>query len=285
LHSLIEVFDRFTNEVEAPANRGFVEQARRDLAHAEADVRGKIRSLSQSHTQLEEWDLRKDAALASLAHELKTPLAVIFMLLDRVEAKPGGTGADTATRLRRQATRLSRIIADVGDVARVKRGALAIEIEPVDLNHVVRTVVELARPEAAAHGHRLDVSLCEEALVVNGDPTRLEQIVMNLLANAIKYTPAGGSIVVASEAGDREAVLLVRDTGHGIAPENLDRIFDTFMRIIPASGDPGGMGLGLSLVASLVRLHDGAVRARSDGPGKGSEFEVRLPLHARSLPG
>jgi signal transduction histidine kinase len=202
------------------------------------------------------------------------------MLLDRAEAKPGGPGGDTASRLRRQATRLARIISDVGDVARVKRGALALDIEPVDLNQVVSTVVEVARPEAAREGHRLDVALCEGALTVNGDNVRLEQIVTNLLANAIKYTPAGGSIVVASEAeaDAREAVLRVRDTGHGIAPENLDRIFETFTRIIPASGDPGGMGLGLSLVASLVRLHDGAVRARSDGPGKGSEFEVRLPL-------
>jgi len=282
LHNLIEVFDRFTTEVEAPANHAFVEQTRRELAQAEADVRGKIRSLQQSRSQLEEWDLKKDAALASLAHELKTPLAVIFMLLDRAEAKAGGAGGDTAARLRRQATRLARIIADVGDVASVKRGAMALEIEPVDLNQVVCAVVETARPEVTGQGHRLDVAVSEHPLVVKGDPMRLEQVVMNLLANAVKYTPPGGSIVIASEADDREAVLRVRDTGNGIAPENLERIFETFTRIIPASGDPGGMGLGLSLVASLVRLHDGTVQAGSDGPGRGSEFEVRLPLQARS---
>jgi signal transduction histidine kinase len=150
---------------------------------------------------------------------------------------------------------------------------------------VVRAVVEATRPEANRRGHRLAAQLCEPGLVVNGDPGRLEQIVTNLVVNAIKYTPAGGSIVVESEADGREAVLRVRDTGHGIAPENLDRIFESFTRVIPTSGDPGGMGIGLSLVASLVRLHDGTVRARSEGPGKGSEFEVRLPLQGRSLPG
>jgi signal transduction histidine kinase len=284
LRSLIEVFDRFASEVDASANHVIVEQARMELAQAEEEVRGRIRLLRQSQSRLAEVDQRKDVALASLAHELKTPLAAIFLLLDRAEMKPGGMATDTTARLRRQATRLSRVVADVGDVERVKRGTLAIQIEPVDLNHVVHAVVEAMRGEADRYGQRVWIELSEAAPVVNGDPDRLEQILTNLLANAIKYTPAGGSIVVASEVDRGEAVLRVRDTGHGIAPEDLERVFETFARVIPASGDPGGMGLGLSLVASLVHLHDGTVRARSEGPGKGSEFEVRLPLAGQWVP-
>jgi len=281
LRTLIDVFDRFSSEVEASANHAFVEQTRGDLARAEAEVRARIRLLRQSRAELADWDQRKDAALATLAHELQAPLAVIFMLLDRTARQPAA-GTDTTARLRRQATRLSRMIADVGDVARVKRGMLQIEVEPVDLTQVIRAVVEILRPEADREGHRVDVDLGEPALVVNGDADRLEQVVTNLVVNAIKYTPQGGSILVAAEADGAEAVLRVRDTGLGIAPENLERIFESFTRVVPAHGDPGGMGLGLSLVASLVRLHGGTIRARSDGPGTGSEFEVRLPLQARS---
>jgi signal transduction histidine kinase len=282
LRTLIEVFDRFTSEVEGPANQAFVEQTRRDLARAEAQARRRIRSLHESQARLEELDERKDVALASLAHELKTPLAVIFMLLDLAEHRGGGAAAETSAKVRRQATRLSRMIADVGDVARVKQGALAIEVEPVDLNQVVRAVAEATRPEADRHGHRFGVELSDAAPVVNGDAGRLEQIVTNLVVNAIKYTPRGGSICVASDVDGSDAVLRVSDTGLGIAPENLERIFESFTRVVPVSGDPGGMGLGLSLVASLVRLHGGTIRARSDGPGRGSEFEVRLPLPDRS---
>jgi signal transduction histidine kinase len=282
LRALIEVFDRFTTEIEAPANQAFVAQARRDLARAEAQARTGIRSLRESRARLEELDERKDVALASLAHELKTPLAVIFMLLDLAERRGGGAGDETSAKVRLQATRLARMVADVGDVARVKRGALAIDVGPVDLNQVVRAVVEVTRPEANRRGQRFGVELCEAAPVVNGDAGRLEQIVTNLVVNAIKYTPRGGAISVASEVDGGEAVLRVRDTGLGIAPENLERIFESFTRVVPVSGDPGGMGLGLSLVASLVRLHGGTICARSDGPGMGSEFELRLPLPDRS---
>jgi signal transduction histidine kinase len=202
---------------------------------------------------------------------------VIFMLLDLAARQPGG-GGETTAKLRRQATRLSRMISDVGDVARVKGGVMELEVDSVDLNQLVRSVGDALRPVAHRKVQRLDVDLCETALIVNGDPERLEQIVTNLVINAIKYTPLGGSIVLASEMEGSEAVLRVRDTGLGIAPENLERIFESFTRVIPASNDPGGMGLGLSLVASLVRLHGGTIRARSEGPGLGSEFELRLPL-------
>ena len=283
LTALHDVLERFTADVDVTQNRAFVDQARRDLLRAEEHVRGMIQSLQQGRAELVEWDRRKDDALATLAHELKSPLAVIFMVLDAAEASeaalPAGPGAGTATaKLRRQAIRLSRVIRDVADVTRLKHGGMTLEIEPVDLNQVVRAAVDSALPAAQGKGQLVNADLSASALVVNGDAARLEQVVTNLLVNATKYTPAGGSIVIETTADGAEAVLRVRDTGQGIAPENLERIFEAFTRIIPASGDPGGMGIGLSLVANLVRLHDGTVRAHSEGPGKGSEFEVRLPL-------
>jgi signal transduction histidine kinase len=279
LANLCEALDRFTADVPVPGKRVFAEQARRDLVQAEEQVRGMIQALRQGRIQLEESDRKKDEALASLAHELKTPLAVIFMLLDATELRPDSQSATELTaKLRRQAKRLSRVIKDLADVASMKRGAMTIDVEPVDLNQAVRGAVESALPEAQRKGQRLNVDLYASPLVVNADPGRLEQVVTNLLTNATKYTPSGGSITIESAADGTEAVLRVRDTGHGIAEENLERIFESFTRVIPASGDPGGMGLGLSLVAKLVHLHDGTVRARSGGPGKGSEFEVRLPL-------
>jgi signal transduction histidine kinase len=280
LTTLRDLFDRFTAEAEVARKSAFVEQAHRDLARAEEQVRGMVQSLRQGHAQLEEWDRKKDDALATLAHELNSPLAVIFMLLEAAEAAPDGLGGrgDTTARLRKQAIRLSRVIKDVADMARLKRGGMTIEIEPVDLNQVVRAAIEAALPGSTRKSQRMNADLCESALVVSGDAGRLEQVVTNLLTNATKYTPPGGSIVIESAADGAEAVLRVRDSGHGIAAENLERIFESFARVIPAEGDPGGTGIGLSLVANLVRLHDGTVCARSEGLGKGSEFEVRLPL-------
>jgi signal transduction histidine kinase len=289
LGALRQALDQVTADAAGTGAGRFVERARRDLAQAEGQIRGTIQSLREDRAQLEEWDRRKDDALTALAHELKSPLAVIFMLIEAAEAQPAAapaapTLAATTARLRRQAMRLSRLIKDVGDIARVKQGALALEIELVDLNQVVRAASDVALLEAKRKGQRLDLDLAEAELVVNGDPGRLEQVVINLLVNAVKYTPAGGSVLVQSAADGPEAVLRVRDTGVGIAPEDLERIFDSFTRVIPPSGDPGGMGIGLSLVANLVRLHNGTVEARSGGPGQGSEFEVRLPL-PRSVAG
>jgi signal transduction histidine kinase len=249
---------------------------------AELARREPLSPVSAELRRLEEWDRRKDEALASLAHELRNPLNVMVMLLDsvdRFESDPARLGALTS-RLRHQASRLTRVVGDVGDIARVKRGALLVREEPVELNEVARLALEASVPEFHRRRHRLEVRLCAAPLVVKGDADRLEQILTNLLTNAAKYTPPGGWVTLQSEAAPGQAVVRVRDDGFGIADTDLERIFDEFTRVVPRSGDPGGMGIGLALVRDLVRLHHGTVTARSEGPGRGSEFEVRLPLLA-----
>jgi signal transduction histidine kinase len=226
-----------------------------------------------------QWDGGKDVALAGLAHELRNPLNVMSMLLHLAERTPPDPArmGDITARLRRQTDRLTRVMNDLGDIARFQRGALLVNREEVDLNEVVRSAIEATAPELERRGHSLEVQLASQTLTVDGDPGRLEQVLVNLLTNAAKYTPAGGRIAVRSEGLEGEAIVRVRDTGHGIAARDLQLIFERFTRVVPPSGDPGGMGIGLALVKDLVSLHRGTVAARSDGPGRGSEFEVRLP--------
>lgn len=241
-----------------------------------------VGELLDEQRRLEEWDRRKDSALASLSHELRNPLNVLEMLVDlaqRVAGDPVRFG-EIAARLRRQTRRLTRLVADIGDVVAVKRGALVVRAERVDFNEIARQATEATRPEVERLGHKLIVSLSPAPLPVDGDPDRLEQVLTNLLTNAAKYTPAGGVVEIESEASAGTAVVRVRDSGHGIASEDLSHIFDEYSRVVPPGADPGGMGLGLTLVKNLVRLHHGTVTPRSEGPGRGSEFEVRLPLRA-----
>jgi PAS domain S-box-containing protein len=220
----------------------------------------------------------KDEFLAMLGHELRNPLGAIsgaVRVLDHLKSQDDSVSRACDVILR-QTTHLGRLVDDLLDVGRVVTGKILLERAPMDLADVVRRTVATFTAAGKTQQHRLAVAT--EPAWVYADTTRFEQIVTNLLTNATKYTPPGGAIAVESAADGAEAVLRVRDNGHGIAEENLERIFGSFTRVIPAAGDPGGMGIGLALVAKLVRLHDGTVRARSEGPGKGSEFEVRLPL-------
>jgi signal transduction histidine kinase len=240
----------------------------------------QVETLLAEQSRLEEWDRRKDGALASLSHELRNPIGALVMLLELAErAKDDPVRLGTlAVKLRHQARRLERLVADIGDVARVKRGAVNLVTARLDLNEVARAAVEAVMPELASRRHRLQLRLSSQPMIVEGDFDRLERIFTNLLGNAAKYTLPGGDVVVETERSGGQAVVLVRDSGVGIDPSNLERIFDEFTRFAPTSLDPGGMGLGLALVRNLVRLHRGVIVARSDGPGRGSEFEVRLPL-------
>ena len=232
--------------------------------------------------RLEAWDRRKDSAFATLSHELNNPLqamALSLELLDRTPREPrGDVRADRVDRLRHQVKRLERVVGDIGDVARVKRGELTVDKQIVDVNAILKRVADALEPQMASFGHTLVRRPARRALLVNGDADRLEQVFANILSNAAKYTPFGGHIAVSAQAVGGEARVSVRDDGYGIAPEDLHAIFGEFSRAVRAHNDPGGMGIGLALVKSLVQLHGGSVIARSDGPGKGSEFEVTLPL-------
>jgi signal transduction histidine kinase len=185
--------------------------------------------------------------------------------------------------IRRQIQHLVRLVDDLLDVSRITRGKVELRREPLDLGEIVRSAVETTRPLAEAKSQRLELDLSPEPLPLMGDATRLEQVLSNLLRNAVKFTEEGGHIEIAAGPDDprepHEAVIRVHDDGIGIATDLLPRVFDLFAQGEQALDRSGaGLGIGLTLVRSLVELHGGRVEARSDGPGRGSEFEVRLPL-------
>jgi PAS domain S-box-containing protein len=240
---------------------------------AEAELRDRAE-------QLAEADRRKDEFLAMLGHELRNPLAPIVSAAQVLD----WAGDEAESRwarevIRRQAQHLTRLVDDLLDVSRVTRGKIQLRTEPVELTAVLARAVETSRPLLDARRHDLAVLPPPGPVCLEADPTRLAQVVSNLLNNAAKYTPEGGRIWLTAECGDGQVVLRVRDNGQGIAPEFLPHVFGLFTQgdRSPARSE-GGLGIGLALVRSLVELHSGTVQARSDGPGKGSEFIVRLPL-------
>jgi signal transduction histidine kinase len=231
---------------------------------------------------LAETDRRKDEFLAMLGHELRNPLGAIAnasYLLERLgSAEPAGERA--VAIIRRQIQHLVRMVDDLLDVSRITRGKVELRREPVDLVELVRNTVETTRPLAEAREQTLRMELPDEILPLHGDATRLEQVLSNLLRNAVKFTAAGGHVEISAwRDGGGEAVVLVRDDGIGIPPDLLPRVFDLFAQGEQALHRSGaGLGIGLTLVHRLVEMHGGRVEARSDGPGRGSELEVRLPL-------
>jgi len=180
----------------------------------------------------------------------------------------------------RQVTQMARLLDDLLDVSRITRNKLELRKQPVTLAAVVDAAIETSRPLLDAAGHRLEVAL-PKPLYIDGDPTRLAQIVANLLNNAAKYTPRGGRIRLSAERRGHEVVVSVKDNGIGFAPEMRDRLFQMFSQAEPAlERSQGGLGIGLSLVKALVEMHGGSVAAQSQGAGTGSEFLVRLPVMA-----
>jgi len=237
------------------------------------ELRDRLEALRQA-------DKQKDEFLATLSHELRNPLAPIRNALHVLRL----AGADDQTRARvidtmeRQTGNVIRLVDDLLELSRINQGRIELRKERVKLSAVVRSALESSAPLVEAAGHELIVAEPAEPLLLYADPVRLMQVISNLLNNAARYTERGGRIVLTARAEDGEAVISVRDTGIGIAPEMLSRIFDMFVQ-----GDPGrdrarqGLGIGLTLVKRLVELHDGRVEARSEGAGTGSEFVVRLP--------
>jgi PAS domain S-box-containing protein len=248
--------------------RGFA-NVMRDLS----DVK-RMEELEQQGRHLTEF-------LAMLAHELRNPLAPIRNALG-IMAMAGETNSRVnwcRDVIDRQVLHLTRLVDDLLDVSRITRGKLRLQMAPMDLRDAVKSAVEASRPLFEIHHQRLHELPSGQPLSLNGDITRLTQVMVNLLNNAAKYTPEGGEVWldVASEGGD--AVVRVRDNGMGIAPDMLESVFDLFAqgeRTIDRA--EGGLGIGLTLVRRIVMMHGGSVVARSQGPGRGSEFEVKLPL-------
>ncbi|MCU0635019.1 MAG: PAS domain-containing protein [Gemmatimonadaceae bacterium] len=231
--------------------------------------------------RLQDADRRKDEFLATLAHELRNPLAPIRNGLQilRMTGDHEATRARVVDMMERQLNHMVRLVDDLLEVSRITRGKIEFRAELVELHTIVRSAVETATPMIDAARHTLQVTLPEEPLVLHADPVRLAQVIGNLLNNAAKYTEDGGQLWLTARRDDDQLVLSVRDTGTGIPPEQLGRVFELFTQV---DGTPtraqGGLGIGLALVRSLVQMHGGCVEAHSEGLGRGSEFVVRLPL-------
>jgi PAS domain S-box-containing protein len=223
--------------------------------------------------------------IATLAHELRNPLAPIRAAVQVMAKTPAGDPAHETMRqtIERQSAQLARIVNDMIDISRITRGVIAIERELVDLAEVARRALEAAAPLIQAGRHRLDVELPAGPVVVDGDLYRLTQLATNLLNNAAKFTPEGGTIRLAVATEDHTAVLRLRDTGRGIEAEFLQRVFDMFVQGRAPNKMGAGLGIGLALSRKIAQLHGGSLEAHSEGVGKGSEFTLRLPLAERAL--
>lgn len=230
--------------------------------------------------QLRDADRRKDEFLATLAHELRNPLAPLSNGLEIMRFSPAASSTEEVRAvMQRQLAQMVRLVDDLLDMSRISRGKINLRREPVDLSEVIREALETSRPVIERAGHRLTISLPPTSLIVNGDSTRLAQVFSNLLNNAAKYSDPGGQITVTVEYDQTTAVVKVRDTGIGIPPEMLPRVFEMFTQVDRSlEKSQGGLGIGLSLVKGLVEMHGGSVQALSHGHGQGSEFVVRLPV-------
>jgi len=225
---------------------------------------------------------RMAESLAMLAHELRHPLAPITtgLAVLRLQGLNPAVASQTLEMMERQVSHMARLVEDLLDAGRIATGKLGLEKAPVALGSLVAHAIETSQPFIDAGLHTLSVELVDDALMLDADPARLHQVLVNLLGNAARYTPAGGRIAVSVHREGRQAVISVADNGIGIAPEALAEIFDLFSQVGPgghsAPGD--GLGIGLALVRQIVERHGGVVSGASAGAGRGSTFTVRLPL-------
>ncbi len=252
-------------------------RAAEDLAHRAVIAIENAKLLAT----LQESDRRKDEFLAMLAHELRNPLAPIRNAVQIFRAK--GTPAPElqwATEvIDRQVHQMTRLVDDLLDVSRITRGKIELRKELVELSTVVNIAIEASRPLIEKRGHQLMLTISPQPIRLHADPTRLAQVVLNLLNNAAKYTDQGGRVWVTADQEGNRVIVRVRDNGIGIPPEMRAHIFDLFAQVdCSVERSEGGLGIGLTLVQRLVEMHGGSVAVHSDGPGKGSEFVVSLPV-------
>jgi PAS domain S-box-containing protein len=235
-----------------------------------------ITDRKRAELALAEADRRKDEFIATLSHELRNPLAPLRNGLHLLRLSGGGDQrlAPVHQMMERQVDHLVRLVDDLLEISRITRGVLELRRQRVELAAIVANAMDTAETLVQAAGHRLDVLLPSEPLQLDGDPVRLGQILANLLNNAANYTPRGGRIELRAQREGEQVVISVRDDGHGIAPEQLERVFDMFNRGERSSG----LGIGLALARRLAEMHGGTIRAESAGPAQGSTFIVTLPL-------
>jgi PAS domain S-box-containing protein len=247
---------------------------------AEIDQLKAQEELRKLAAKLSDADRRKDEFLATLAHELRNPLAPIRNGLQIMRMSNDGDAVEQArTMMERQLEQMIRLVDDLLDVSRISRGQLELRQEHLQLAAVLKSAVETSRPLIEEMGHELVVALPPQPIILHADLTRLAQVFLNLLNNAAKYTERGGHISLTAERQGSDVVVSVKDDGIGIASDQLSHVFEMFTQAERAlERAQGGLGIGLTLVKRLVEMHGGRIEARSEGPGKGSEFVVRLPV-------
>jgi signal transduction histidine kinase/ActR/RegA family two-component response regulator len=251
------------------------------LQEANATLEIEMQVRQRAEQALIVGDRRKDEFLATLAHELRNPLAPIRTGLDILRLRSGDAQATQRATdiMERQLRQMVRLVDDLLDVSRINTGKFTIKSGRVELKAVVNDALEVVRPYIDLHGHELQIDLPDRPVFLNGDATRLAQILSNLLNNAAKYTNRGGSVTLKATVDDRTLVLVVADTGIGIAPDMLDTVFEMFVQVDSTlERSTAGLGVGLSLARKLVELHGGSIEAHSAGLGHGSQFVVRLPI-------
>jgi PAS domain S-box-containing protein len=271
--ALFKASDRRAYERELLAARKAAEAALEARRSAEAE-------LKKLNAQLSVADRRKDEFLATLSHELRNPLAPMRSALDVLKLKFGqGTDNRLLQAFDRQLRHLTRLVDDLMEVSRITQGRMQLRRAPVELSALVHGAAHDLAATMDAARHTLRLSIAPAPVIVDGDATRLTQVVINLLTNAAKYTPDGGTIELDLSCTDGMAEIRVRDNGIGLPAAALATVFNMFSQLEPAlERSNGGLGIGLALVRGIVELHDGSVHADSAGPGLGSTFTIRLPL-------
>jgi signal transduction histidine kinase len=254
-------------------------------AELERAVRERTESLAGALEALRRADRRKDEFLATLAHELRNPLAPIRNALEIMRLAAGNAEAVERARamMDRQVAQMVRLIDDLLDVSRITTGKLRLTPEVVLLDTVITTAVEISGPALERAGLKFHLSLPPKPVKLHADRVRLAQVFSNLLNNAAKYTEAGGSVSLTAESDGQTVAVRVKDTGVGIPPEVVPQVFELFTQVDRTlNRSQGGLGIGLALVRRLVELHGGSASVASDGVGKGTEFTVRLPVAGTS---
>jgi signal transduction histidine kinase len=270
-----------TRELQA-LNRD-LQKANVELAESNLALQAEIAERTRAESALKEADRQKDEFLAILAHELRNPLAPIrnaVQIMSRLEIENSHIRWSRDV-IDRQISHLTRLVDDLLDISRITRGTITLTTEPIQVGTILSRAIEASHPTVHEYKHVLQVDCPDETLMIEGDMTRLVQVLGNLISNAAKYTNTGGHIEVRVIESSGHVEFRVKDDGIGIAPESLPKLFNLFSRVHSGDRAPGGLGIGLALSRKLVQMHLGDVLVESAGIGKGSEFIVRLPLLQR----
>lgn len=249
-----------------------------------------LEALRERQIELQEADERKDEFLAMLAHELRNPLSAISSALEQLRRKRNLSPSDLerlSSLMSRQTEQLARLVNDLLDVSRVTRGKIDLSMEPVSLRKLVEHALEMTHNLIEEKGHSVELCIASDEVVwINADPVRFNQILGNLIHNAVRYTPPNGKVAISLDREGDVAIVRIQDNGVGITPDMLPRIFDLFVQAKTGlDRQNAGLGVGLTLVQTLVGAHGGSIEAASDGPGQGSTFTVRIPVsHVEPAP-